>query len=399
MHIRPILSALLQQKTRALLIAGQIALALAITSNALFIVSERMELMSRDLGVDVPNLLYLTSADLRSEPDFLDSVEADMRILRNLPGVLDASPIGSSPFGTGGNMECFMASEEPDSVEICFNRNKIDEHGLSTLGLELVAGRDFTAEDITFENVNDRGYASQAIVTQELADAWFPDGDGLGKSVFSDGLEVTITGIVAKMSSPWVRTEAKDRVMLQPTIREASTARYLVRAEPGERDGLMPKVEEALLAAQPERLLKVRTQEEMVGRTYRSDRSMVQILGVVVLLLIAVTAVGVIGLASSSVSQRTKQIGTRRALGARKRDILRYFLVENCIVAAFGTFAGCILSIAFNAWLVQEFSMSRLDLEWIGFAIFGIVAVSLLGTLPPARRATRVPPSIATRSV
>ena len=399
MHIRPILSALLQQKTRALLIAGQIALALAITSNALFIVSERMELMSRDLGVDVPNLIMVTSHDLRSGPDYLDKIQADLRVLRNLPGVHAATHIRHSPFGTGGNMECFTATENPDSLEVCFGRNRIDSHGLETLGLELVAGRDFNEEEVTFENENDTGYHPSAIVTEALANTWFPDGDGLGKTVYSDGLGVTIVGIVGKMSSPWVRTEVKDRMMLQPTIRETTSTRYLVRAQSGNRDRLIPEIEEALLGSQPEQLLRLQTLEELVARTYRNDYTMVRILGVVVFLLIAVTVVGVIGLASSSVSQRTKQIGTRRALGARKRDILRYFLIENSIVAAFGTLIGCVLSIAFNAWLVQEFSMSRLDLRWVAIAIVGIVVVSLLGTLPPARRATRVPPSVATRSV
>ncbi len=399
MEIRPILSAMLKQKVRALLIAAQIAITLAVTANALDLIAQRRALMDRDLGLDVPNLINVSYRDLRSGINHFDAVEADLRLLRSLPGVEAATVVGSAPLGGGGNMECFSPDPENEDLSVCHNRNKIDEQGLKTLGVELIAGRDFTAADIERERLNDRGYSSRAIVTEALADALFPEGDAVGKTVYSDGIPVTVVGVIAKLSGPWVRHSSADMVMLQPTIREVSRPRYLVRTAPGERDRLMAEIEAAMLAEIPDRLLSLRSQEELVARTYRGDRSMVQMLLVVIFLLVSVTAVGIIGLASSSVTQRTKQIGTRRALGARKRDILRYFLIESSLVATVGIAVGAILCVLLNVWLVNNFSMPRLDWQWLLLSAVGIGALCVSSTLPPARRATLVPPSVATRTL
>ncbi|MBZ0115267.1 MAG: ABC transporter permease [Thermoanaerobaculia bacterium] len=399
MEIRPILSAMMRQKVRAILIAGQIALTVAVTANALFLVKQRVDLMSRDHGFDAPNLIYVSYTDLRSGVDYFDAVDADLRLLRGLPGVVGATPVGAPPAGSGGNGECFTTQDGDLGTEVCHNRNKVDEEGLATLGLRLVAGRDFTREDVTFEGRDDRGYASRAIVTQALADSFFPDGDAVGQVVYSDGVAVTIIGIVEHMLGPWIHDDSVARVMLQPTVRQVDHPRFMVRAAPGERDRLVAEIEEAMLAATPERLVRIRTQAELLERVYRGDRAMVKMLLLVVCLMILVTSVGIVGLASSSVSQRTKQIGTRRALGARRRDILRYFLIESGLVTSAGILLGALGAIALNQWMVQTFSLERLDLRWLLLAAASIMALSLLATLPPARRATRVSPSVATRTV
>ena len=96
-------------------------------------------------------------------------------------------------------------------------------------------------------------------------------------------------------------------------------------------------------------------------RSYRADSRMVAFLGVIVVLMIAVTALGVVGLASFQVNVRRKQIGTRRAVGARRIDILRYFMVENWLLTTGGVIIGSLLAFGFGQWLSVEYSLPRLE--------------------------------------
>ena len=120
-----------------------------------------------------------------------------------------------------------------------------------------------------------------------------------------------------------------------------NSTRYLVRAEPGRRDEVMKMVEQKLAEANPSRIIgKIRPIEEVRKEAYSDDRSMAIILGTVIFCLLTITALGIVGMASFWVAQRTKQIGTRRALGATKRDILRYFQTENFIITTMGSDCG-----------------------------------------------------------
>ena len=118
----------------------------------------------------------------------------------------------------------------------------------------------------------------------------------------------------------------------------------------------------------------------------------------IVAILLAITALGVTGLASFWVQQRTKQIGIRRALGATRRDILRYFQLENFLIVGAGVLLGTLLAFALNQWLMRRFELDHLDSPMV---ITGAIAVWLLGQLAvlgPALRAAAVPPIVATRS-
>jgi putative ABC transport system permease protein len=123
------------------------------------------------------------------------------------------------------------------------------------------------------------------------------------------------------------------------------------------------------------------------------------LMGVVCLVLLGITAAGIVGLTSFWVGQRRKQIGVRRALGATKHDILSYFLTENLLIGVAGVVIGALLAIAMNLWLVTQYEMARLSVPYV---LVGVAALLLLGqgaTLAPAMRASRVPPVEATRSV
>jgi putative ABC transport system permease protein len=131
---------------------------------------------------------------------------------------------------------------------------------------------------------------------------------------------------------------------------------------------------------------------------YIGDAAMIKILGFVVILLTIITALGIIGLASFNVSRRTRQIGIRRALGATKPSIVRYFLVENTIVSAIGLSIGAALAIGLNIVMVQAFSLEPLAWYVIPAGMIALWLVGQVAVAGPARRASNITPAIATRS-
>jgi putative ABC transport system permease protein len=157
----------------------------------------------------------------------------------------------------------------------------------------------------------------------------------------------------------------------------------------------------ALYKTDPMRVMdddSVRSFADIRAHAYRADIGMAVLMGTICLMLIAVTAAGIVGLTSFWVGQRHRQIGVRRALGARKIDILHYFQTENLMIAGGGAVLGVALAIGLNLLLMHYFEMDRLPLTYV---LIGIVTVLILGqaaVFAPARRASNVSPVEATRS-
>jgi putative ABC transport system permease protein len=240
-------------------------------------------------------------------------------------------------------------------------------------------------------------------VSKALADKLFPTGDALGSQVYLDEFEPrsTIIGIVERTQEPWTDSKDVENATFIPYYMPyGNYTRYLVRAEPGRRDEVMKTVEQKMAEANPSRIIgKMRSMEQVRHEAYANDRAMAIILGAVIFALLAVTALGIVGMASFWVAQRTRQIGTRRALGATKFDILRYFQTENFIITTLGLIAGGVLAYGLSLWLMQQYQSPRLPWYYVPV---GFVCLWLLGQLAvfgPALRASRVPPAVATRSV
>ena len=176
--------------------------------------------------------------------------------------------------------------------------------------------------------------------------------------------------------------------------------RYIIRTEPGMRDELMPQVEELLAERNKDRIVRsMRTMDETRERSYRGDSSMIKILTFTIVLLIAVTSLGIVGLASFSVNRRTRQIGTRRALGASKVAILRYFMTENFIISLVGVLIGAALTIGLNIIMIEAFSLTRIAWYLVPVAMLMLLVVGQAAVFGPAKRASSVPPAVATRTV
>ncbi|MGH6995162.1 MAG: ABC transporter permease, partial [Stellaceae bacterium] len=180
-----------------------------------------------------------------------------------------------------------------------------------------------------------------------------------------------------------------------------------VRARPGRLDAAMREARKALFEANPMRVMENQPDigigifpfSEIRARAYRADVGMAILMGVICVILLAVTGAGIVGLTSFWVGQRHKQIGIRRALGATRRDILRYFQTENLMIAGAGVVLGAILAVGLNLWMMQQFAMNRMSLVYVLTGVIALLVLGQLAVLAPALRAAAVPPVEATRSV
>ena len=403
MEIGPIWRAMMRNKTGAILIALQIAVTMAIMVNAISIMQERGRLMARPSGIDENNIFTIASVGFAETFNERATIEEDLAALRALPGVVDAIQSNSFPLA-GGGWNMGLQTEPGDDIEgpsvaIYF----VDEHGIDTYGLNLQAGENFSATDITWRELSDTAWPDKAIITRSTAEALFPDDpDGaLGKTVYVSGDKpFTITGIIEQMQAPWSGWDGVERVMLTPNHTLFGGTRYIIRTEPGRRDALMPQVEELLAESNKDRIVRsMRTMDETRERSYRGDASMIKLLTFTIILLIAITSLGIVGLASFSVNRRTKQIGTRRALGASKPVILRYFMTENFLISLVGVLLGAALTVGLNIVMIETFSLTRIAWYLVPVAMLMLLGVGQAAVFGPAKRASTVPPAVATRTV
>jgi putative ABC transport system permease protein len=244
------------------------------------------------------------------------------------------------------------------------------------------------------------------IVSQPVADKLFPDGDALGKTIYQDGKPATIVGIVERLQTPttskWGSAWDYNSV-LEPVRLDGAMASYAVRARPGREQAAMREARKALLAVDPMRVMPdtwgIQSLSEIRSKIYRADRGMALVMGVVCLILLLVTAAGITGLTSFWIGQRRKQIGVRRALGARKIDIVRYFQTENLLIAGVGVVLGLVLAAGLNLWLMAHYEMPRIPSAYVLAGALVMLALGQMSVFLPARRASNVPPVVATRSV
>jgi putative ABC transport system permease protein len=403
MEIRPILSALMRSKVSMILIGLQVALTLAIVCNALFIIGQRFDLMNRPSGMNEADTFMFGSSGFGQGYDGRAVLKSDLALLRQIPGVADATNTNSVPLSGGGwgSGISLQPKQKNSSADSTFYM--VDDHALSTFGVNLVAGRNFTPAEVEDHDQGQRVKPAVIIVSKALADKLFPNGDALGKQVYldEDDPRSTIIGIVEKTQEP--RTDSKDienATFIPYYMPYGNYTRYLVRAEPGRRDEVMKSVEQKMTEANPSRIIgKLRSMEQVRREAYANDRAMAIILGAVIFALLAITALGIVGMASFWVAQRTRQIGTRRALGATRFDILRYFQTENFIITTLGLVAGGILAYGLSLWLMQQYQSPRLPWYYVPVGFICLWLLGQLAVLGPAMRASRVPPAVATRSV
>ena len=410
MELRPIISTLLRHKTAAALIVLEIALSCAIVCNALFLIGNRVDRINLPSGIAVDEIVRVQLAGIGSGEDDDALTRSDLGLLRGLPGVKAAIVTNQVPFVNSSWNSGVRVAPDQKQPTLSATQYMAGPQFIDTLGLDLVAGRDFAPDEfVEWSTINAPGAREaipSVIITRAMADKLFPGQDAVGKSIYVYSADPTrVIGIVDHLVRPGSMggPTSREYSMLFPiNVPYSLGGNYLLRTEPGRRDEVLKAAVAALEGNGPTRIVladNTKTMEQLRSEYYRQDRAMVWLLVAVIVALLVVTALGIVGLASFWVQQRTKQIGVRRALGATKGQILRYFQTENFLLATVGIVLGMLLAFAINQMLMGKYELPRLPLVYLPV---GAVALWLLGQLAvfwPARRAAAVPPAVATRSV
>ncbi len=410
MNIRPIFSALLRHKTAAALIALEIALSCAIICNAVFIVGSRVKQMNRSSGIVENELVDIQVSSLTPDIDRDVMRRTDIAALSAIPGVKSVTSVNQIPYG--GNVWSSGINLKPDQPEPTLSASQYMDDGrlLQTLGVRVVEGRAFTADEYEDESIRNKadndGGVPTVIITRALATHLFHGESAVGKNIYVFNNSPTrIVGVIDNLVAPFGGrnpTGGDDSsdydVMIFPTA--VSNGEYVLRTEPARRAEVLKAAADALNRVDPNRIIGDRNPlTDMRHDFYSRDRAVVWLLLIVSLLLLLVTALGIVGLASFWVQQRTKQIGVRRALGATRGQILRYFQTENFLLSTLGIVIGMIGAFGINQLLMSHYELPRLPLLYLPMGALILWLLGQLAVLGPALRAASIPPATATRSV
>ncbi|MGI2015275.1 FtsX-like permease family protein [Shewanella oncorhynchi] len=398
LHIKPILSSLLRSKSGPVLLLIQIILSVAIVANASFIIQERLALMQRDSGIKESEVLTFSLFNFDPLIDKTAQNKIDQQILRGLPNVIDATSTNMLPLSGGGWSSTLNLGPDPDSAKSTpqFAMYLGTDHTIETLGIKLIEGRNFYPHELK-DNLDSP--SRLAIISSVLAKAIWPDESALGKVLYEGkDAQITVIGVVEKLQGAWIDSSSLENSVIQNV--DYGSSSYMVRAKPEFHAELKDAIKKALLAENPNRVLDgFKSIEALKDSSYRDHKLMITVLTMMVVLLLLITSLGLTGMVMFNIQRRTKQIGTRRALGAKKRDIISYFLVENYLICLAGGVLGGLLAIQLGQQLMKIYSLPMLDLSYPLITVVGLFIVTTLAVYLPARKAANISPATATRSV
>jgi putative ABC transport system permease protein len=404
MHFFPILSTLRRHRTAATLIVLEIALTCAIVCNAVFLIGDRLARMDRPSGLVDSELVRVRLAGISTDADAGSVTAQDLAALRAIPGVKFVAATNQVPFGnSSSNTDVSTKFDDVHgtSATLYFGSEDLVE----SFGVKLIAGRDFMPDEyVDFDTaLSNRTHIASVIITRDLAEHWFPGQSPLGQAFYVFGKEPhRIVGVVDRLARPDERTpeQAGYAVMLPVKVPYTMGNNYVLRVDPARTGEVLAAVEPTLNRVSAGRVILDRQSFVEIRRNhFKADRAMAYLLVGVSLALLIITALGVVGLASFWVQQRTRQIGVRRALGATRGDILRYFQLENFILASAGIVLGMALAYAINLWLMHKYEVARLPIEFLPVGAGLLWILGQIAVLGPAMRAATIPPAIATRTV
>jgi putative ABC transport system permease protein len=401
MAIRPILSALLRNRAGAILVSLQIAITLAIVVNAVFLTQQRVSHIGRPSGIDDQNIFSFWVTSYEPDHDYLGMVREDMAMLRQMPGIVDAAPMNQVPLSGSGNSTLFYSLPDKKGENSPANTYETDDHAVNALGVKLAAGTTFDPSTVAYRTERGRSWPPNAIISEALGKALFKEQPILGNTMYDDQSHpIRIVGVIELMQGSWVGWDKVDRTMLTPSVGPEPSTQYVIRARPGELDRVMAAVPVALLKRDSNRRLdEAKKMSDMKRRSYAGDSLMAVTLTTVTALVVVFSSLGIFGLATFNVNSRTRQIGTRRAVGARKLDIVKYFLAENWLITSLGVVVGCGLALAAGYWLSTQYQLPRLDLYYLVGGVLGLWALGQIAAWQPALRAAKVSPAMATRNI
>jgi len=404
MNIGPILSTLHRHKTTAALIVLEVALTCAIVCNAVHLISRGIDRIQQRSGMAEGELARVRMAGLEVETDPNALTRQDLAVLREVPGVKQVTITNQVPFGDDSWNSGVSLEPTQESSTINVATYMAGENFLATTGLRLVAGRDFTAQEYLdateVMETNTEPSIPATIINRPMAERLFPDGKILGHTVYIAKTPITVVGVVDELARPNASHPGSYSMLLPLRMAYSKGGTYVLRTDPARGAEVLKAAVAALRKVNSNRvLLDQDSFNDIRAMYFRQDRAMMGLLVSVCVGLLLITALGIVGLASFWVQQRTRMIGIRRALGASRIQILYYFQTENFLLTTAGIVLGMAGAYGINQFLMTQYELPRLPPAYLPI---GAVVLWLLGqvaVLGPALRGASVSPVVATRSV
>jgi putative ABC transport system permease protein len=406
MQLPVILKALQRHKITVAILLLEFAVTFALLSNAGILVWQRFSALRTISGVQEQGLLvaHATAATPGAALPTADKLSRVTGAIERIKGVRAVSIMSQTPFSGIDSLQGRVA-RTPGSGSPAHELSAYfgDREMLAVLESHLVAGRWFSAEEYS----HPAGMPSAAelhliILTRHLANTLFPQEDPLGKTIFSRERPMVIIGVLDHLARPAYQGAAlTDDAAIYPVVPPPiMSATIAIRLDAAMSDEVpVAKSIEALLneAFKGGQTWKVLTFKQQRDAHFASDRGAFRIMLFLLAALLVVAVNAVAGLSFYWVNQRTTHVATRRALGALRREVIEYFLLENLAICIAGVVLGVALTISINTWTVIHFNAPRMPLIPL---LVGFVLATLAGQCAvayPAWRIGRVSPAMAAR--
>jgi putative ABC transport system permease protein len=385
------------------LIVVETALAVVLLTCSGLLVQTFQHLRNTDLGIRSEQLLTFETHLFRYR-DFdrrVAFINAEVEKVRALPGVVSAGSINLIPFTNSASATFyrFEGQSNADSADQVALIRNVSRDYLATVGARLREGRFFDLSDR-------RSSAPVAIVNETFANRHFPGQSPLGKRFqfgsFNDkGYWYTIVGVLKPIRESSVLEEAREAVyrVIEHTDQIGDLSAAIVVRTTVDPASIVPAVRQAIWSLDKNQpLARIRTMEEIVDRELATSSQSTTLLGAFALLALLLASLGIYGVISQSVAQRTNDIAVRMALGASSGEILRSFGGRGLALAIGGLTFGIVLAAVASRLLTALLYGFRPDYVPVAAVVSVVlVAVAALACFVPARRASRIDPMMALR--
>jgi len=384
-------------RLRGVFVVSEVALAIALLAGAGLLVKGFDRLQSAPLGFDTDDVLTLrttlptgTYSDPAGQWRFTEQV---VRRLGELPGVVSAGATSILP--TTGNTATYYHVEGEDASDgerQVVSYRSVTADYLATVGIPLLRGRGFASGDVADAPL-------VAIVNQAFVRRHWPDGDALAKRLVLQSGTRDIVGVVRDAREWGGETEPRPMVYLPGAQLPFRNLGIALRAA-GDPVALAGPARAAVLALDPDQpVFDVMTMARRIALDNQGNGVVARIMGVLSAIALVLAVVGVYGVMSYNVSQRTQEIGIRMALGAAARDVLNLVLRQSARVVGIGTVLGILLALGLSRGLsIFLFGVSPFDPLTFGTAVLALAVAALVASYLPARRATRTDPLVSLRT-
>lgn len=382
-----------------LLISGEIAVAFVLLVGACLLARSLGQLKLKSPGFNPMNLMTL-QMNLPQIPAYQDNsqraefCQAVLQRMRQIPGVVDTASTSIHPLSSGNFMDAFrilnQETQTPGDITTAEYRTVSADY-FSTIGMPLQKGRLFKETD--------NGSVKVTIVDQEFVRRYFPDKDPIGQKIQRREYTCEIVGVVGNHQTTPVIDEKTCPHMYEPITQSCeNTVTFMVRTQ---TDPLIiaDQLRRAVWEVNPNQpITKMQPMQGIVRDTLSIQRLSSLVLGLFAGSALLITLIGIYGVITSMVSQRTREIGIRMAFGARQVDVLKSIMRTGLILTGLGLVIGLAGALALCRLLTSLlYSISPADPVSYGLVIIIVTAVSLAASYIPARRAAKIDPMEALR--